>query len=83
MITVPELSAEALGSYLSSDLDLRFGAEFEGRPAGGVRASVWSPGGQLLGVVERVLFSSTSRYPESAVAGHTGPPAEACANTLV
>jgi len=26
MITVPELSAEALGSYLSSDLDLRFGS---------------------------------------------------------
>jgi hypothetical protein len=26
MITVPELSAEALGSYLSADLDLRFGS---------------------------------------------------------
>ena len=65
------------------DRDIRFGAEFEGRPAGGVRASAWSPGGQLLGVVERVLFSPTSRYPEFAVAGHTGPAAEVHANALV
>jgi hypothetical protein len=64
------------------DRDIRFGAEFDGRLAGGVRASAWSPGGQLLGVVERVLFSSAARYLESAIAGHTGPPAEARVNAL-
>jgi hypothetical protein len=65
------------------DRDIRFAAEFEQAPAGVVCASAWSPGGQLLGVVERAPFSPAARYPESAVAGHAVPAAEACANALV
>jgi hypothetical protein len=64
------------------DRDIRFGADFDGQLAGRVRAGAWSPGGDLLGIVERVLSSAPSSDPGSAVAGHADAPAEARVNAL-
>jgi hypothetical protein len=65
------------------DRDIQYGPGFDGRLAGRVRAGAWSPGGELLGIVERILSSVPPSYPVSAVAGHADSPVEMHLNTLV
>lgn len=56
------------------DRDIQYGAGFDGRLAGRVRAGAWSPGGELLGIVERVLLSVASGHATLAVACQFHPP---------